>query len=35
MTYKTKKLYRRKRDKIISFRATEEEAKLLDRKVEY
>lgn len=34
MTYKMKKLYRRKRNKIISFRATEEEAKLLDRKVE-
>jgi len=34
MTYKTKKLYKRKRNKIISFRATEEEAKLLDRKVE-
>lgn len=34
MTYKTKKPCKRKRNKIISFRATEEEAKLLDRKVE-
>lgn len=34
MTNKTKKPCKRKKNKIISFRATEEEAKLLDRKVE-
>jgi len=34
MTNKIKDPYKRKRNKIISFRATEEEAELLDRKVE-
>lgn len=34
MTNKIKVPYKRKRNKIISFRATEEEARLLDRKVE-
>ena len=34
MTNKIKNPYKRKRNKIISFRATGEEAELLDRKVE-
>ncbi len=34
MSHENKKVYKRKRNKIISFRATEGEARLLDRKVE-
>ena len=34
MSHENKKVYKRKRNKIISFRATEKEADLLDKKVE-